>query len=403
MRWVPFSKKAYTSLTESTARLNIWHGSVRSSKTVTSVVRWLDFVLTAPPGNLLMVGRTERTLKRNILDALEDIVGDENYRFRQDQGEIRLFGRKVYLVGANDERSEEKIRGLTLVGVYQDEITTSPESFFVMLLSRLSEPDAKYFGTTNPDTPYHWLKRKFIDRESELDLRTFHFTLEDNRSLAPAYVESLKREYTGLWYDRYILGKWTVAEGAVYAMFNPDVHVVDEIPSEFVRTWVCIDYGTSCPTVFLYLGQTSDGTLWVADEWRYDPDEHQTLSLSDVQLCQHLQEFLRGRDPKFIFVDPSAASFIVQAHHDRIRRLVKADNAVVDGIRNVSSLLATNKLFIHRKCEGLIAEMEGYVWDSRAQLRGEDVPVKEKDHACDALRYGIRGTRAYWRKNVTSN
>lgn len=109
--WGLFSKKALDSIDYSTARLNIWEGAVRSGKTVSSIVRWLDYIYTGPPGDLLMVGKTERTLKRNILDPITDIVGSNNFHYNQGTGEAHAFGRRIYIAGANDERSEGKIRG----------------------------------------------------------------------------------------------------------------------------------------------------------------------------------------------------------------------------------------------------------------------------------------------------
>ncbi|GAB7388986.1 hypothetical protein BSNK01_28240 [Bacillaceae bacterium] len=178
-QWGRFSQKQLSSITQSTARLNIWQGAVRSGKTIASIVRWLDFIATGPPGDLLMVGKTERTLKRNILDVLDQILGSRRFKYNKGEGEVYICGRCIYVVGANDERSEAKIRGMTLAGAYGDEITLWPESFFRMLLSRLSVRGAKFFGTTNPDSPYHWLKRDFLDK-SDIDLRTWHFTLEEN-------------------------------------------------------------------------------------------------------------------------------------------------------------------------------------------------------------------------------
>src|SRR5690606_4293976 len=137
-------------------------------------------------------------------------------------------------------------RGMTLAGAYGDEVTLWPESFFTMLLSRLSVPGAQFFGTTNPDSPGHWLKKRYLDRADELSLRRFRFTLADNPALDPAYVEALKREYTGLWYRRYILGEWVAAEGAIYDMFDPDRHVARELP-EILHWWVGVDYGTTNP------------------------------------------------------------------------------------------------------------------------------------------------------------
>jgi len=242
---IQFSPKQINSLVNSTARINIWEGAVRSGKTFVSIIRWLSFLANweGQNQNFLMVGKTERTLKQNILDPIQDLVGEKNFKLSRGTGEVYIYGIRCYIVGANDERAEGKIRGLTLAGAYCDEITLYPESFFKMLLSRLSVPGAKLFGTTNPDSPFHWLKTDYLDREGELDLKRFHFVLDDNPNLPPEYVENLKKEYTGVWYKRFILGEWVLAEGLVYDMFNPDKHFVEAPKDGYIQYWVGIDYG----------------------------------------------------------------------------------------------------------------------------------------------------------------
>jgi len=372
---------------------------VRSGKTIASILRWLDFIENGPPGELLMVGKTERTLKRNILDPIAELLDEDEFHLSTGKGEAIILGRRVYLAGANDERSESKIRGLTLVGAYGDEITLWPESFFTMLLSRLSEPGAAFFGTTNPDSPFHWLKKNYLDRAEELNLRHWSFGLEDNPHLPAEYVEALKREYTGLWYKRFILGQWALAEGVVYDMFDPAQHVVTALPP-MRRYWVGIDYGTTNPTVFLLVGEGADDCLYVIREWRWD-SAVKGRRLTDQQLSAEYRRWIGNVTPRRIFVDPSAASFIVQLYHDGVRGITPADNAVIDGIQDVSTLLGAGRLRIHESCTGLIEEMGTYVWDAKAQERGEDVPIKQNDHGPDALRYAVRGTRKFWLRWVT--
>lgn len=403
--WKPLSPKALQSIEESTARLNIWEGAVRSSKTIASLVRWIEYVPTAPPGPLLMAAKTERTLIRNILGPLSDIVGPRRFKLNRGEGELRLAGRTIYLAGANDERAEQKIRGLTLAGAYGDELTLWPESFFKMLLSRLSVEGARLFGTTNPDSPYHPLKTDFLDRAGELDLKSWHFGMRDNLSLSEAYINALAAEYTGLWRKRYIDGLWVAAEGAIFDMFDADAHTTDEAPEAIARAWVGCDYGTTNPTVFLYVVQDANGKLWVLDEWRHDPAQAGGRQMTDVQFSEALKTFLEERTVQWVFIDPAAASFRLQAFRDGIKGVVPADNTVIDGIREVSTLLSAGRLVIHKRCEGLIREMSSYVWDAKAQKRGEDAPVKRDDHGCDALRYLIRGTRAHWgrRRDAAAN
>lgn len=386
--WGLFSHKQLEVIANSTARLNILDGSVRSGKTIASLVAWIMFVSEAPPGELLMVGKTERTLKRNILDVLEQIVGSRYFKYNLGAGEATLFGRRIYLVGANDLRSEGKIRGLTLAGAYGDEIALWPESFFTMLLSRLSVPGARFLGTTNPDSPYHWLKTNYLDRAGELSLRRWHFSLEDNSNLDPAYVGALKKEYVGLWYKRFISGLWVQAEGAVYDMWDDAIHAVDGVPNQFTRYYVGVDYGTSNPTVFLLIGQHED-KLYVIDEYCWDSAERGRQK-TDAEYSRDLQEFIKGRYPRAIVIDPSAASFITQLRRDGVRMIRHANNSVLDGIRTVAAFLPQKRLFVYReRCSNLLREFTAYVWDPQAQKRGEDRPLKQNDHALDALRYVV--------------
>lgn len=387
-QWGRFSEKQLDSIVNSDARLNFWQGAVRSGKTIASIVRWLDFIASGPQGDLLMVGKTERTLKRNVLDTMAQILGPKRFKYNKGEGEVYVCGRRIYVVGANDERAEGKIRGMTLAGAYGDEVTLWPEAFFKMLLSRLSVPGAKFFGTTNPDSPYHWLKREYLEKP-DLNLKSWHFLLEDNPNLDPEYVESLKKEYTGLWYKRFILGMWVQAEGAVYDMWDEDRHVVDEVPTPHeARLIYCgVDYGTTNPCAFLLIS-LADDTWYVHREYYHD-SRAVGRQKTDAEYSRDLAEFLgdlKTRVP--VVIDPSAASFKEQLQSDGFI-VWEADNSVLDGIRAVATLLNEGRLKVHRSCQNLIREFSAYVWDEKAQKRGEDKPLKENDHALDALRYVI--------------
>jgi PBSX family phage terminase large subunit len=283
------------------------------------------------------------------------------------------------------------------------------------------------FATSNPASPAHWLKRDWLNRAAlhltgggdvlrseasdRIGLHRFSFRLADNPSLPASYVEQIKRDYTGLFYRRYVLGEWVAAEGAVFDMWDPDRHVVDILPP--IVRWVCmaVDYGTSNPLHALLIGVGVDGRLYVVAEWRYD-SRRQHRQLTDAEYSQRLRTWLgsvpipaagrrsdgtvlSGVQPEFVVVDPSAASFRVQLHNDHLTN-VAADNEVVDGIRLVSTLLSADRLRVSRACPELIAELPGYSWDDKAQERGEDKPIKVDDHGVDALRYGVKTTRSVW-------
>lgn len=385
--WGRFSRKQLDVITNSTARLNILDGSVRSGKTIASLVAWIYFVQQGPPGELLMVGKTERTLKRNVLDPLEAMVGSRHYKLNKGTGELILFGRRVYLAGANDERAEGKIRGMTLVGAYGDEITLWPESFFTMLLSRLSVPGARFIGTTNPDSPYHWLNKDYLERVNKLNLKRWHFTLEDNLNLDPAFVDALKKEYTGLWYKRYILGLWVLAEGAIYDMWDEAKHV--RPAPQLKRFIVAVDYGTSNPCTFGLYGwnDSPKPVVYLTREYWYD-SRATGRQKTDAEYADDFKEWLGGIRPEAIYVDPSAASFIAELRK-RGFRVRDADNDVIGGIRFVASMLTQERFFVDPSCKHTIAEFNSYVWDSKAQLKGEDKPLKQNDHAMDRNRYAL--------------
>jgi len=394
-QWGKFSRKAYRSIVESVARLNFWEGSVRSGKTISSIVRWLDFVRTAPTnGRLLMVGRTQGTLKRNIIDPILDMVGKDAH-YNRGTGELHLFGRVVDTMGASDERAQEKIRGATIAGAYGDEVTLWPESFFKMLLSRLSVRGAKFFGTTNPDSPYHWLKVEYLERARELGIRVFHFTLDDNPNLDPDYVKALKREYTGLWFKRFILGLWVLADGVVFDMFDEARHVVDvsailaaQGKDRFDRYFVACDYGTSNPCTFgLYGYNAGKPPVYLVKEYYYDSAK-KGRQKTDGEYADDLKVFLGDLRPVALYVDPSAASFITELGK-RGLNVTPADNDVLNGIRFVGNMLTQAAFLVDKGCTHTIQEFGGYLWDAKAQKRGEDKPLKERDHAMDRNRYGL--------------
>lgn len=407
------------SIRESGGRVNVWDGSIRSGKTVASLLRWLIFVADPPAGGaLVIIGRTRDAAWRNVVAPLQDpsLFGGTAKHVVGNYGAptVSILGRKVYVLGASDAKAEAVIRGLTIAGAYVDEATVIPEAFFTQLLGRMSVAGAQLFATTNPDNPAHWLKAKFLDRLIELpDWRRFRFTLDDNPTLAPAYVESIKREFTGLWYRRFILGEWVAAEGAIYSMWDPDKHVVEhaELPEMQRMLAVGIDYGTTNATAGLVLGLGVDRRLYLVDEWRHDPKQTH-VRLTDAQLSASLRDWLtvphlpvgpnRLPEPRieWVVVDPSAASLKVQLHNDGVTSLADADNDVAYGIRTVASGLAGGWLKVSDRCAGFITEAPGYSWDTKATEKGEDKPVKVADHSLDGGRYAITTTEALWRTHI---
>lgn len=364
-------------------RINLLEGSVSSGKTWVSLVLWVFWVATMPTDKLyLMCGKSLTTLKRNCLIPLEELFGRSNFQFSTSAKEAYLFGRRILLEGANDARSESKIRGLTLQGAYCDELTLFPKDFFVMLLSRLRVPGAKLIATTNPDSPEHWLKKEYIDRRAELNMLVVRFLLDDNTTLDPQYVTAVKAEYTGVFYNRFILGEWCLAEGIVYPQFDRTQHV-RQLDSPQGKWYISVDYGT--------LNAFSAG-LWCYDgkqayraaEWYYS-GRAQRRQLTNTQYLKHIQALAGGRNIEAVVVDPSAASFITELRQAGFT-VRKGKNDVVDGIRRVSTALQQRKLLFSPACQDCIREFSLYRWDEKA---AEDRPIKENDHAMDDVRYFV--------------
>lgn len=401
--WKPFSPKALDFLRTSDARLNILHGSVRSSKTINCTVRWLTFIVSGPPGDLVMVGKTTATLQRNVLNDLFDIVGDKNYKWvNRQQGELRVFHRRIYCVGAANEDAESKIRGATFAGALCDEANLYPQSFWNQLMARCSVKGAQIFANCNPDSPYHWFYTDVITNEEIHDKKIWHFTMDDNLSLDPDYRKSLEQMYKGVFYQRFILGEWVVAEGRVYDMFDESIHK-REFPED---VWkhprnqfiVACDYGTSTTMSWTFAVRFPDGTYYKKAEYYYDAKrkgvQKADKEFGDIfdswirELTHYKTDKFNYNMPVVIYCDPSAASWKEEL---RTRGYVvqNADNDVINGIRFVASLLSQQKYFIDPSCTNTFHEYASYSWDANAQERGLDKPLKVFDHACDSDRYAL--------------
>jgi len=294
----------------------------------------------------------------------------------------------MYVVGANDDRAEAKIRGSEFAGALIDEVTLIPENFFKMLLSRLSIPGSQLFCSTNPDSPYHWFKTDFIDRQDELDLKVFSFNIRDNPSLTEKYIKDLSAEYQGLWFKRYIQGKWVLADGAVYDFFDEERHVIPMSNAVAEYYIVGIDYGTTNPCVFTLIGYNSNNypNMWLEREYYYDSKAHMRQK-SDYDYVNDLIEFIDGYNVKAIYVDPSAASLKQEMMRNGVRGVKDAKNDVLPGIRFVGQLITNGTFKICSNCVETIKEFSNYLWDSKASARGEDKPIKRFDHSLDSIRY----------------
>lgn len=386
----PF-KEQRISYRKAKARLNIWHGPVRSGKTVGSINPWIKFIGTAPPGILIMTGKTNATLYRNVIKVMEEFLGDEMwYGMSEDSRLVRLWGREIFCFGANDERAEQKIRGLTVAGAYGDEVTLWPESYFSMMLSRMSVPGAKAFLTTNADHPMHWLKEHYLDRIDDLDMLDFTWPIDANTTLDPDFLRNIKKEYVGLWYRRFIMGEWCIAEGAVYDFFDEKIHTGRRFPNP-VYYLASIDYGTNNPFTFGLYGVNREAIpkVWLIDEYYWN-SKKKGRQKTDSEYSQDIKEFLDKKKikPRKIYIDPSAASFELQLNRDGFYGVIHADNDVLPGIRTMSQMLKNGEYMWNRRCTNTTTEAYSYSWDEKASAKaGEDKVIKLHDHCMDRDRY----------------
>ena len=398
IEWAPFSPKALDFLERSTARLNILHGSVRSSKTICCSVRWLDYIQNGPKGDLAMLGKTTATLQRNVLNDIFDIVGPKNYKWvNRQQGELRIFGRRIYCFGANNEDAESKIRGATFAGALCDEVNLYPQSVFNQLMARMSIAGAKCFCNCNPDSPYHWFYTDYITNDAIKDKKVWHFLMPDNLSLDPDYIRSLSQMYTGVWYERMIEGKWVAAEGRIYDNFEPAVHMIDTqaFLEEYykdnsrlsVRWLVGGDYGTSAVMSWGLYAKLPNGTILKVKEYYWDAIKEK-VQKTDSEFANEFEQFVRGYKPWAVYCDPSAASWKVELAR-RGFRVQNANNDVLSGIRVVAKSLNMKTFLIDKSCANTQKEYASYAWDRQAQLSGVDRPIKAHDHTCDTDRYVV--------------
>jgi PBSX family phage terminase large subunit len=381
-------------------KINIMVGSVRSGKTwgLHSKILYLcDYPVS---GRKLITGVSKASIKTNVLTDLFDIVGSRNFHYNSQSGELKLFKSEWLVYGAKDEGSEKYLRGATIGAAVCDEVVLMPESYFQMLLTRMSPHGARLYGSTNTDSPYHWLKTDYIDNAKLRDVLWYdYFTMADNITLDPSYVEDQKKLYTGVFYDRMILGKWASAAGAVYAGAWTDDNLYDDKTRPvglygqggYSDHLIAVDYGTTNPCVFLDF--IDDGrTLWGDNEYYWD-SKKMNRQKTDDELAADLVDFIAAsncrQQPKII-IDPSAASFRVKCLQLGLW-VVDCDNDVMSyGIRRTASALAAKKLRFHRqRVEQTPRELQNYLWDKKKAENGQEQVVKKNDHGPDATRYAV--------------
>ena len=370
----------------------ICDGAVRSGKTLCLGLSFVAWACGTFRGrSFALCGKTIRSLRRNFVTTLLPALSDAGFDCRYKAGENLLeiaFGRnrnRFYLFGGRDEGSAALIQGITLAGVFFDEVALMPRSFVEQALARCSVEGSKFWFNCNPENPGHWFYREWIRKAEQRNALYLHFTMEDNPSLSGEIRRRYESLYSGVFYERFILGRWVAAGGLVYP-FMTDAMFCDAPPANagFERWAVSCDYGTANPCSMGLWG-LSDGVWYRVDEYYYD-SRREGAQRTDEEHYAALERLCGGRKIDCVAADPSAASFLETIRRHGRYHVRKADNGVLDGIRKTGVALKEGKIRVCRCCADSVREFGLYRWD---EGRAVDAPVKENDHAMDDIRYFV--------------
>lgn len=374
----------------------ICDGAVRAGKTS---VMSLSFVLWAMGSfdgtSFGICGKSVGAVERNILQPLMTISYlRKEFQISYSRSEHKLtvvrgkWRNYFYVFGGKDESSYELIQGITLAGVLLDEVALMPRSFVEQALARCSVEGARLWFNCNPESPKHWFYEEWILEAEKRNATHLHFLMKDNPSLSEETLRDYETRYTGVFYQRYILGLWVISEGAIYDMFDQSENTYTELPVYFravaERTITC-DYGTTNPCVFYEVLDNGE-EIRVEREYRWDSRKEQRQK-TDAEYADDLITFM-GEERCTVIVDPSAASFIAELKSRGVY-VKAAKNDVMDGIRKMSTLIKRRVLKINVLCKGLLGELASYMWDTKASQHGEERPIKQNDHGPDAIRYYV--------------
>lgn len=370
----------------------ICDGAVRSGKTTCmsiSFVAWAFY--NFEDTSFALCGKTITSLKRNIaiplLSALRDSGFVCNEKLSQNLIEVTFAGKKnrFYLFGGRDEGSAALIQGMTLGGVFLDEVALMPRSFCEQALARCSLPGSKFWFNCNPENPMHWFYENWIKRADEKNCLYLHFLMKDNPSLTPDIIRRYETLYSGAFYERFVLGRWVATDGLVYPEVSRGKYIESPPTEDFESCYVSCDYGTVNPTSFGLWGLHKG--VWYRFREFYYSSRLEGKQLTDEEYYEHLLNFTEDKKIEAIIIDPSAASFIQCIRRHGKFRVIPAKNDVTGGIRKVQSAFRQGKILISPSCKDALKEFSLYRWDSGA---GKDVPKKENDHAMDEIRYFVQ-------------
>lgn len=365
----------------------ICDGAVRSGKTLFMSISFVCWAMRRfDRMKFGICGKTIVSLRRNIIDILLPMLTEMGFKcedkISRNTITVSIDGRENYfhLFGGKDEGSAALIQGITFAGVLLDEVALQPRGFVEQACVRCSVTGSKFWFNCNPEGPAHWFYKEWILKAKNRNALYLHFTMKDNPSLSPAIRRRYEKLYTGVFYQRFILGEWVAADGVIYDFF--DASYVQSVPvGKMEKYYVSCDYGTSNPASFGLWGFKNG--IWYRLKEYYFASRDVGYQKTDAEYVDDLIRLTGDFTVEAVVVDPSAASFI-QALTRTGFRVIKANNNVLSGIRITADMLKSRKIVICDTCEDAIREFSLYVWDKSAEC---DKPVKENDHAMDEIRY----------------
>ena len=373
-----FTQKQKEYFRNATHRWNIKEGATRSGKTHMDyyVIPKRIRRVAGKEGLIVLLGNTKGTLTRNIIDPLQSMYGTRLVSSIRSDNTADLFGEKCYCLGADKVSQVDRLRGSSISYCYGDEVVTWNEEVFGMLKSRLDKPWSCFDGTCNPEGRQHWFK-KFLD--SDADIYRLKFTLDDNPTLDPKFVENLKKEYMGsVYYDRYILGNWVNAEGIIYRKFNdrPEDFIIDGIDGlDLVFATVGVDFGGGksahafdCTGFSRGLGQI----VTVHDYHRKDAATPQQLYDDFAQFIIECRLILGNVPIVDIYCDSAEQTLIAGLRVEAARRGLKVEihnarkSPINDRIRFYTAMMGAGRYKILKSCRATIDALSEAMWDSKA-------------------------------------
>ena len=312
-------------------------------------------------------------LKRDCREAAETI--------NESRLEIKLVnGSHIVLRGWE---SIETLRGQALDLIVLDEIAMM-RNFWMnwqeIIRPTLTDTKGEGIFISTPKGFNHFYDLYNLG-ETDADYSSFHFTTYDNPHIPVEEIEKAKKEITEDRFAQEYLADFRKTEGLVYKEFDRKLHLFDEEPEQINKTFGGVDFGFTNPAAVYTIKKDFDLKYWITHEW-YKTGQ------TDAKIADYVSA-LRWNE---CYPDPESASGIAELEKRGInlRDVIKNKDSVRNGINVVRELFKANRLFIHKSCTSLIWELETYSYPDRRDSHNEDEnPIKENDHACDAIRYAL--------------